>query len=105
MALTDDIKRFFDGLTKLPGQIATAGEEVNSPEIRRFGENLNEKVITLAQDVQNALKASGETVERNLTATKIETIGRNTATWLARPMNLILVAGGIVLLLFAVRKL
>lgn len=84
MAFFDDIVNFVDKATALPGEIARRADDVN------------DRVISIAQDLQNALEQSGEAAERNLTRNKIASLGRNSAEWIADNFSSLVIAGVVI---------
>lgn len=80
---------FVDRLTKLPGQVSKKSDEIN------------DKLISVARDLQNAVDNSATIAERNLKQSKIRSIGSNAAEFISKNLQTTggLIVAGIVIIL------
>lgn len=91
MAFKDDVVKAVDFITGLPRDVA------------RQADKWNQEMISIAQDLESALAAGGQRAEQNLRQNKIESTGRDAASWVSN--NPWLAGGALLVLIILIRRI
>lgn len=83
-------ERQIDRITRLPGQVSERAD------------NVNDKFIDLAKDIQAATAGAGRLAEENLTQNKIGSLGRNASRWISE--NLVISGAVAALIIILILK-
>jgi hypothetical protein len=70
-----------------------------------FFEGVNDKLIDVAQQFRQGKDEATRRAADNITDTKVKQTGGQAAQWLQKPKNLAIVAGTVLLLIIAIRKI
>lgn len=92
MTILDRAVNIVDFGTSIPGRIS------------KFGDDLNDKVIKVARDLDAAKGAAADKAESNLVGSKINSLGRDAATWLQSGNNGWIAGAVIITIVILIRK-